>query len=113
MGDGPSPAHGCLELPACRTHVIVKAHVHPAVQHDVLAPNGDQDAASAHILAGPCTRGQGERCHPSFPSPHCLPQGPSPAAASCGPSPKAKAQPPAPDPHWAPWVSDPAEPLVG
>lgn len=35
-----------------RTHVVIEAHVHSAVQHDILAPDGDQDAASAHVLAG-------------------------------------------------------------
>lgn len=43
--------------PTLETHIVAEAHVHPAVQHDVLARNGHQNAASAHILASPCMGG--------------------------------------------------------
>lgn len=33
------------------THVVVVSHVHPTVQHDVFASDGDEDAAAAHILS--------------------------------------------------------------
>lgn len=32
--------------------LVVEAHVHAAVQHDVLPAHGHQDAASADVLAG-------------------------------------------------------------
>ena len=34
------------------TYIIIEAHVHPTVQHDVLATNRDKDTAAANILAG-------------------------------------------------------------
>lgn len=37
------------------THIIVVAHVHPTVQHHVLASDGHQDAAPAHVLASTWT----------------------------------------------------------
>lgn len=73
--------------PTQGTHVVAEAHVHPAVQHDVLARNGDQDAASAHVLASPCTGGQ-ERGATTLLSPKLplqgwpQPQGQGPAACS-------------------------------
>lgn len=35
-------------------YVIVVSHVHAAVEHDVLAPDGHQDAASADVLSRTC-----------------------------------------------------------
>lgn len=45
--------------PPCRTHVIVVAHVHPAVQHHVLPRDGHQDAAAPHVLPGACSESRG------------------------------------------------------
>lgn len=36
------------------THIIVEAHVHPAVKHNVFASDGDQNTAAADILTSPC-----------------------------------------------------------
>lgn len=65
----PSPT-GTSEQPTHGTHVIVEAHVHPTVQHDVLSANGDQDAASAHILASTCrdSRVRGHQTLPHVPA---------------------------------------------
>lgn len=38
------------------THIIVKSHVHPTVQHYVFASNRDKDAAAADILSSTLER---------------------------------------------------------
>lgn len=34
-----------------RTHIVVVSHVHAAVQHDVFASYGHQDAAATNVLS--------------------------------------------------------------
>ena len=50
---------------ACDAYLIIEAHVHSTVQHDILASDSDQDTASANVLAGPCIthfRASGRGC---------------------------------------------------
>lgn len=37
------------------THIIVVAHVHPTVKHNILPRNRHEDTAAPHILASPWT----------------------------------------------------------
>lgn len=52
------------------THIIVVAHVHPTVQHHVLASNGHQDAAPAHVLPGTWTPGKHQKNISKIPAKH-------------------------------------------
>lgn len=51
--EGRDGALGADEGEVGEAALVVVAHVHAAVQHDVLAPHRQQDAAAAHVLAGP------------------------------------------------------------
>ena len=46
----------CMTLSFLQCYLIIEAHMHSTVKHDVLASNSDQDAAPANILACPCIR---------------------------------------------------------